>query len=110
MTTEISRAIGALSLAKRAGKLLTGFEAVGQAARSGRAKLIVTANDISERTLKKTRDKANGTVLYAAPFGSREAETVFKKRFVIAALTDENFVKLFLETCERGNKHEEDDQ
>lgn len=38
------------------------------------------------------------------PFGQDEIETVFKKRFVIAAVTDRNFRDLFMEALKDSNR------
>ena len=42
-----------MSLCKRAGRLILGFDMVKQAVMDGRAQLVVTASDLSDKTLKE---------------------------------------------------------
>jgi len=56
-----NRALSRLGLAMRAGKLVTGDEAVMKAVRSGEAKLVVLARDASENTGKNLRTNAGHT-------------------------------------------------
>ena len=53
----MSKALSYLGLAMRAGKIVTGDEAVLKAVRSSEAKLVVLAGDASDNTQKKFRDK-----------------------------------------------------
>lgn len=45
--------MGALGLARRAGALAIGFDAVAQAVKAGRAQLVLVASDTSPKTLKR---------------------------------------------------------
>ncbi len=49
----------AIGLARKAGKAVFGTEQVRDSAKSGRAKLIILASDISENTKKEITDTAN---------------------------------------------------
>jgi len=57
-------------MAKKAGKLAVGSEAVSKAARRGEAKLIITANDASEGSVRRAKGNAesNGVEYIAVPF------------------------------------------
>jgi len=52
-----ARALSALGLAARAGRLASGDEAVLRAIRSGKAKLVIVAADASDKAKKKYGDK-----------------------------------------------------
>ena len=93
-----NKAILALSLARRAGKLMIGYDACERAAVSGRAKLIVTADDISDRTLRNIKRVSGSIRLIEAPFSQTDIQHVMGRRFVVAALTDRNFGELFVES------------
>lgn len=54
-------AIGYLSLAKKAGRIEIGEEAVGAAARSGHARLLILANDAPGRALRQARNMVTCT-------------------------------------------------
>ena len=45
--------LGRLGLAKRAGRVVTGFDPTLTAVRDGEAKLVLFASDLSEKTLKE---------------------------------------------------------
>lgn len=54
-----NKALSYLGLAMRAGKLAFGDEGVLKAVRSGQARLVVMAEDASDNTRKKFRDKCS---------------------------------------------------
>ena len=106
MTTN--KAIHALSLARRAGKLSIGYQATQHALISGRASLVVAARDISERTLNKAKKVGSGVLFVNAIFDQNEIQTVLGRRFAIAAVTDRNFSDLFIKAYEDGSLPEEE--
>lgn len=50
-----SKLLPALGLSRKAGKLLYGFDAVAAAIRGGTARLVLTSNDLSPKSLKEIR-------------------------------------------------------
>jgi len=68
-------------MAKKAGKLAIGSEAVASAARSGKAKLIITASDTSEASIRRAKSNAaeNGVRHIAVPFTMFELGTAAGK-------------------------------
>lgn len=86
----------------RAGKLAAGEEAVLKAIRSGEAKLLVVASDISEGSLKKYKDKCN---TYHVPLmfaGSRSelGGSIGKAERVAIAVCDAGFARLMQQSNE----------
>jgi ribosomal protein L7Ae-like RNA K-turn-binding protein len=53
----MNKALSALGMAMRAGKLVTGDETVLKAVRGGKVRLVIMAADASDNTKKKYRDK-----------------------------------------------------
>ena len=53
--TAASKLAGLLGIARRAGKLITGFDAAAASAAAGKAVLLLTAADLSEKTAKELR-------------------------------------------------------
>lgn len=90
------KAFNSLGLAMRAGKLLTGEEAVLEAVRTGEAKLVVIASDVSDNARKKITDKCTFYKVALEVFGSREelGASIGKPGRVVAAVTDSGFARM----------------
>lgn len=59
MPNELKKIGGMLSLAKKAGKVVTGEESCEKAIQKGEAQLILVATDASDNTKKKFTNKSN---------------------------------------------------
>lgn len=82
-----------ISLAKKAGKLVSGEFAVDAAGKSGEACLVILAEDASDRTRKSVTDMCR---FYEVPwmiFGTRETlgHAIGKENRAQIAITDANF-------------------
>jgi len=68
--TLVDRNLAHLGLAKKAGLLAVGAEAVATAARRGAAHLIITASDASEGSVRRAKinAEANGVSYIAVPY------------------------------------------
>ena len=66
----MNRNLAHLGMAKKAGLLAVGSEAAALAARRGEAKLIITANDASEGSVRRAKANAesNGINYIAVPY------------------------------------------
>jgi len=89
--------LNALSLAFRAGKVLSG-DRVLPAIRNKQAKLVLLANDASDNTKKKYRDK---TTYYNIPLLEQQSSlelsmAIGKNNRNYLAVTDDNFAKMIL--------------
>ncbi len=85
----------------RAGKLVTGDESVLKEVRSGEAKLVVIAEDASDNTKKKFRDKCS---YYNVPilevFSRAElGASIGKAERVVIGVTDTGFAQM-LQKCQ----------
>lgn len=90
------KALSALGMAMRAGKLATGDEIVLKAIRAGKAQLVIIAGDASLNTKKKFQDKCNsyGVSLVEAYDRLSLGRAIGKAERVVIAVVDVQFAKL----------------
>lgn len=95
--------LSALSLARRAGKLTMGFDAVMKSAAMGEAFAVVVSSSASEKTRKEAafRCEMYDVPLYEAGFTMDEAERMLGKHAGIFSLSDENFLRLVMKKLEQ---------
>lgn len=93
---KTNKALSALGMAMRAGKLATGDEIVLKAIRAGKAKLVIVANDASDNTKKKFRDKCGSYQVSLLEVYDRESlgRAIGKAERVVIAVTDVQFAQL----------------
>ena len=98
-----NKALSALALARRAGKLVMGFDAVIKSAQKGETVLVVLAAGLSPKTVKEAEFHCGkcrvGTV--TAEFSLEEAEVVLGKRCGVFGVTDRGFQKLLESAAEQ---------
>lgn len=99
----VSKTLSALALAKRAGKLVMGFDAVMESVRKGETVLVVLASGLSPKTVKEAEFYCgrSGVPLLTADIPLEEAGYVLGKRSGVFGVADKGFRKL-LETAEKG--------
>lgn len=96
-----------LGLARKAGKVESGDEAVAILARSGKAKVIITAADAGRSTLARAENAAAaaGCPLVNTPYAKSQLGSALGRDTVgIAAITDIGFASAFVEklSAEQG--------
>ena len=96
------RLLGALSMARGAGRLKIGFEASRDAAFAG-APLVVAAADLSPRSLRGVQQfcESSGAQLLLLRQTQQQMEQKFGWRFGVAAITDDNFAVLVRQQAQR---------
>ena len=102
------KAVSTLSLCRRAGKLVTGFDAVAECAASGDARLLAAASDISAKTRKEIvflADKYN-IPMTTVPATMDELLHVLGKRVGVMAVTDSGLAGAISNAL--GRQEEED--
>ena len=93
---------GALGLAQKAGKCVSGEFAVGKALSAGRVKLIVLDSGVSEATRKRYRtDCENHGTAYLET--EEPGEAIGKPERMILGITDENFKMMIMNAAEPQN-------
>lgn len=98
-----SKADGLLGMAMRAGKVVSGEVSVETAIKSGKAYLVIVAEDASDNTKKKFR---NSAAFYEVPFLEFRTKTQLghilgKEYRSSVAITDEGFAKAFQQKLEK---------
>lgn len=102
----VKRLQSTLGLIKRAGALAVGSDTVIDTIRDGKAKLVLTASDASEETLKKFTDKTAFYGVKCEDAGLTKEElgaAVGKSNAAAVAITNESFVRAFRASLERDN-------
>ncbi len=93
---EINRRLmNLLGIARKAGKLELGSEAVKESVRRHRAKLVLLSCDLSQRTVRSIRETAEmaGVPVGVLSVGMDEAEASLGKRAGAIAVNDTGFAK-----------------
>ena len=95
------RLMNLLGLARKAGKLELGSEAVKQAVRRHRTKLVLLSADLSEKTARSFRDEAEKAGVRAAslPTGMDAVQTALGRRAGVIAVNDGGFAQALLKLC-----------
>lgn len=90
-----------LGLAMRAGKIVTGDDAVQKAIRSGEAKLVVLAEDASANTRKKIQDKCQFYGVKLIEMGTKDelGGSIGKEMRVVLGVVDGGFAQM-LQKCQ----------
>jgi ribosomal protein L7Ae-like RNA K-turn-binding protein len=98
-----TRALSCVGLCRRAGALITGFDACLRDI--AKAKALFIANDISEKTAKEVRFHAGkrGKQLFLLPAAMDALGGVLGKRTGVLAVTDEGLAKTVIACCERAD-------
>lgn len=91
------RLFGMLSLSRKAGKLRVGFEPALESTMAGEAALILTAKDLSEKSLKRLQTKLSGfdspPQIISTPFTMEELAHITHKLTGICTVCDEGFAR-----------------
>lgn len=98
----MSRILGILGLARRAGAIAMGTNSVLEAVRKGKARLVLLASDASDNTKKQLLDKASfyKIPVQTLPYGMLElGHAVGKDHTVAVAILEEGFVISYTKAC-----------
>jgi len=86
--------ISLLTMCRKAGRLLIGFDAAADALKAKQAKLILISTDISPKTEKEVRfhaGKNGAAAVCRLPFEMETLAHYFRKRTGVLCVTDEGF-------------------
>jgi len=94
--------INLLTMCRRAGKLITGFDAVSDAVRNGKAFCVMNASDISANTFKEISFICHKYNIRLIPCGLTKEElgTYLGKITAVLAVCDAGFAKGFVKISE----------
>lgn len=104
------KALSLLGLARRAGKLEAGFDAAAISAREKRARLLLAARDVSDKTFKNLRYEADRAGIPAVRLEAEMEETgrACGVKAGVLAVTDEGFAKALLGMTEEMEREKEE--
>ncbi len=108
--TDKERAFGMIGLAARAGKVVSGSDAVNGAVRSGNVELLIITRDISRNSLEKILRNLPGDkeiACYSFATSEELGDALGKPNRTVAAITDKSFAEGISAILEKIN--EEDD-
>lgn len=93
MTDKEQKAMSAISMSRKAGKLLWGFDTVVSAAQAGKVKLILLASDLSAKTKKEIAFVCQKTKIRSVEmrFDMQQLQQGIGKRSGVLAVTDQGF-------------------
>ena len=98
----MNKLLFALSLAKKSGKLVVGFDAVKSAVIHGNAHIVLLATDLSEKTIKRVQYFCEDiTDVYNTGLTQFEISQVAQRLTGVLAVTDENLAKLARNAIEK---------
>lgn len=105
---------GIISLSRKAGKLINGFDAVKEEINSGRAELVLYASDVSDRT-KRSMDWVMENACRKVPVLSTELPMFEYGRICgkvtgVLALTDKGFAEAAVKLIEATQAEQEAQQ
>lgn len=86
-----------LTMCRRAGKLLLGFDAVKEAAQQGNVCCILLAADTSPKTEKETRFFAGETPVRKLPYNMDALAAYFRKRTAVYGVCEAGFARKLTE-------------
>ncbi len=98
-----------LTICMKAGKLLRGFDISKEAVMSGEASCIMTAADISSKTLKEIKfitEKKKDVKIISLPFDMATIEFNIGKKVGVMAVCDKGFSEKFFGYTEEIRKSE----
>ena len=97
---------GFLGLAKKAGKLVFGFDMTVEAMQKAAAKQVLISNDCSERTARNIRRIAEetGTDFLILPLSMDEIGYAVAKRVGVLSVCDSGFSKKIKELAQNGEQ------
>lgn len=95
------RLMNLLGLARKAGKLELGSEAVKQAVRKRRAALVLLCGDLSPKTARSVREEAGRAGIHAAelPAEMDTVQAALGQRAGVIAVNDSGFAEALLKLC-----------
>ncbi len=99
---------GLIGMARRAGRLTTGFDAVREQLAAGKAAFVLLAADLSAKTEKELLFGLKQVNMGRAPFGKEEMARAlgFSRPVGVASTDDEGFAAAMKALCGRDEEEE----
>lgn len=102
------RLLSLLGIARRAGKITLGFDAVCSSVGKNESKLILAAADVSEGTMRKLRNHLSESEINIReiPYGMEPINAAIGKPVRLISINDSGFANKFNELLDKGNGEE----
>lgn len=105
---EQDKSLGLLAISRKGGNLALGEEAVGAAARAGRARLVLLAGDAGSHTVRRAKSFVAGTsqpLLTLAYDKDTLGDALGITSCAVAAITDVRLAQAFVKTLGEPEKY-----
>lgn len=104
----MDKLLSLLGLARRAGRMSLGFDAVCSSVGKNESKLILAARDVSEGTMRKLRNHLSESEINIRemPFGMDAINAAIGKPVRLVSINDSGFAKRINELLDNGNGEE----
>jgi len=104
----MDKLLSLLGLARRAGRMSLGFDAVCSSVGKNESKLILAAQDVSEGTMRKLRNHLSESEINIRemPFGMDAINAAIGKPVRLVSINDSGFAKRINELLDNGNGEE----
>ena len=99
-----------ISLCRRAGALVCGFDAVVDAVMQGKTGLVIASADASENTVKRMRQKVEDLADFRRmPLTQDDIAPVTRRGVAVCAITDDNLAALCRKKLDECRKPEDEE-
>jgi len=104
----MDKTLSLLGLARRAGRTTLGFDAVCSSAVKNESRLILTASDVSEGTMRKLRNHLSECEINIReiPYSQEQINAAIGKPVRIISINDSGFARKLIELLDNGNGEE----
>lgn len=104
MTAKIDKIYSMISLAKKAGKIITGSDVCEKAIKKEKVKVLIISEDSSESTAKKFTDMCNYRSIPCIKFGERKklGRYTGKDEIVVCGICDNGFSNIITKLIEES--------
>lgn len=105
----MNKALSAMGLARRAGKLNWGYDTVVEAMKTGACCLVIIAGDLSDKTKKNVRFEAERSHVQCieTAFSMEEVSAAIGKKSGVIAICDGGFAKKLKQELGAAGEREE---
>ncbi len=108
--TAANKLIASMTMCRKAGRLLLGFDAVKEAALLNRVHFVLLASDCAPKTEKEIRYHCSNIPCEKLPFSMQDMTPYFTKRTAVFGVADAGFAASMLkhfsaDACD-GTKHD----
>ena len=107
-SSSLQQLLGLVTICRKAGKLICGFDPVGDAVKAGKAACVLLTRDASPRTVKEARFRwAEQVSVLDTPLTMEQLEQCFHRKVAVMAVCDGGFARRFVQLLEPEENNRE---